>query len=111
MMNRTHESTLFKIHQRHAVRMSNTPTHTHRNLTQSQHPVIHIRVLKPRHQVIQTRPSVKVDPADIIVLIVQQPLAVVLEVTATAQHPLDVCLMERPIEAHTSVSKLFLSLL
>jgi hypothetical protein len=108
ILSRTHESTLFTIHQRHAVRMSNTPTHIHQKLIQHQHPVIHILVLKPRHQLTQTRSSVKVDPVDITVLIVHLPLAVDLEVTAIAQHPQDVCHMERPIDTHTSVSKFFL---
>lgn len=111
MMNRIHASILYTIHPLHVVRMSNIRIHTHRNLTQHQHPVIHTRVQKPRHQLTQTRPSVKVDPAVITVLIVQPPLEVDLEATAIAHHPQDVCLMEQPIDTHTSVSKFCLSLL
>lgn len=110
MMNRIHASILFTIRPRHAVRTSNIPTHTHRNLTQHQHPVIRIRVQETRHQPTQARASAKVDRVDITVPIVHPPLAADLEATAIAQHPLDVCLMEPLIDTHTSVSKFFLSL-
>lgn len=94
------------ILQPHVVLMSNTRTHTHRNLRRLRHLAILTHVPRLRAQPIKARASAKVAQVDITAPIEPLQLEVDQVAIATVQHQLVVFQAEPLIEAPTSVSKL-----